>query len=196
MLQKLQYSEPAQLSGFCLLLTARIAAWEYIVEYTDELPVWRRYIGVGCILRSTTVISWYVIVNHRRNKNNIFIHNNRLTVYLVQRNHTGIAPFKSFISFHREAIVRPCHPVVEESVLTLTGGIQDIAAILPLLDTYTRISLRSSNTYVYLRISCSSWGRHCGTQDFGCLLLIGGHWRGKDTSTWEWDSSRKVRIFC
>ena len=64
-------------------------------------PVWRRYIGVGCILRSTTVISWYVDC---RNKNNIFIHNNRLTVYLVQRNHTGIAPFKFFISFHREAM--------------------------------------------------------------------------------------------
>ena len=37
---------------------------------------------------------------------------------------------------------------MEESFLTLTGGIQDIAAILPLLDTYTRISLRSSSTYL------------------------------------------------
>ena len=49
------------------------------------------------------------------------------------------------------------------------------------LGAYTRVSLRSSNTYVYL---WKSRGGQCGIQDVSCLLLIRGNWRGKDT--WEY----------
>ena len=77
---------------------------------------------------------------------------------------------------------------------TLTSGIQDIAAILPLLSTlcgasqlciYTRIYLRSSNTYVYLR---KPRGGYRG--GFKTLLLVRRYWRCK-----IWDSSRDERTF-
>ena len=62
---------------------------------------------------------------------------------------------------------------------TLTSGIQDIAAILPLLgramfgpsqlSTYSGLSLRGIDTYVDLR---KSGGGQGGIQDIGRLLLI------------------------
>ena len=59
---------------------------------------------------------------------------------------------------------------------TLTGGIQDIAAILPLLGTEqcsvqvsSALTRGCSNTYVYIR---KFRDVQCGFQDIGCLLLI------------------------
>ena len=49
------------------------------------------------------------------------------------------------------------------------------------LCTYARVSVCSSNTYVHLRKSRDG---QCGSQDIGCVLLIGGYWRSKDT--WQY----------
>ena len=58
-----------------------------------------------------------------------------------------------------------------------------IAAILPLLGTeQCSVQVSSANTQGYLYAAAtpmsifgSFWAGHCGIQDIGCLLLIGGY---------------------
>ena len=59
------------------------------------------------------------------------------------------------------------------------------------LSSYTRISLRSSNSYVYLR---KSRGGQRGIQDIGCLHLIQGYWRSKDTREYGIRAARREPI--
>ena len=85
---------------------------------------------------------------------------------------------------NKSFIVRPCHPVVEESVRFLQAEyktLQQFYHCSAQSNVRTKSaqhlhedSLRSNNTYVHLRKSESRDGQ-CGSQGIGRLLLIEGN---------------------